>query len=208
MRTANHDVERIPPSVALREHNVNNVEAVDARNNAPMVSGDHPRAGTQGYNVVQGYVTSRPALPAVLLRPGVVLVEVLATNVVASSIYAHFAPNTFIILSIERMFSLVVNLVLAMGFLLVFAACHRIGKHAIPLQRAAQAGLAMALLTGSVMYVSIGNNALGPILLLLFVLGAFVHSIRKAYRQQTSPVLGSGGEVIHAPLLSNDPSRG
>src|SRR5665213_776149 len=71
-------------------------------------------------NAVQGYVTKHPGVSDLLLQPGIVLMEVLAVNIAASSIFSYLDPNTFIFLPAERIFSLVVNLVLAGGFALLF----------------------------------------------------------------------------------------
>jgi hypothetical protein len=133
-----------------------------------------------------------------------VLIEVLATNVAASGAFAYLAPGSFLFLPTQRMVALAVNLALAVGFVLLFIASHRAGKHATHLRQAASAGLAMALLTGPVLYISIGRNAFGPVFLLVLALGAAARGLMDAHRQREIPLLDEGGEAPYPPLLCDD----
>ncbi|MGH2391124.1 MAG: hypothetical protein ACRDIE_23255, partial [Chloroflexota bacterium] len=72
----------------------------------------------------------------------------------------------------------VFNLALAVAFLLVLAGQRMIGKPAAHVQRAAQAGFVMALLTGPLLYASLGRWAPGLILVLAIALVGFIQSMR------------------------------
>ncbi len=157
-----------------------------------------------GHNAVHGYVAKHPAVSDLLMQPGIVLAEVLAVNIAASSIFSYLAPNTFILLSVERVFSLLVNLGLAGGFLLLFMVSRRAGKHAVQFKQAAGAGLAMALLTGPVLYISLGNHALGPIVLLVIALYAGTWGLRKVYGRRESPLLNASSDTLYPPLLGEE----
>ncbi|HVA91879.1 MAG TPA: hypothetical protein VNL71_18790 [Chloroflexota bacterium] len=116
-----------------------------------------------------------------------VLIEVVGANAIASSIFAHLVPNTFIFLPAQRTFFLAFNLALAAAFLLLLAGRKYIGKRAASVQRAAQTGCAMALLTGPLLYLSIGRWAPGLILLLVIALGGFSQSVWNVRRQRARP---------------------
>ena|GEM_PF-3109767 len=179
------------------------IESADSCGGVQTALNSYPDLDLPRHNGIQGYVTPHPPVPAWLLRPGIVLIEVLATNVAALGTFASLAPGSFLFLPTQRLVALAVNLALAVGFFLLFIASHRAGRHAAHLRQAAKAGLAMALLTGPVLYISIGRNAFGPIFLLVLALSAAVRGLMDAYRQREIALLDAGGEAPYPPLLQD-----
>ncbi|HXT38258.1 MAG TPA: hypothetical protein VN837_22000 [Chloroflexota bacterium] len=181
---------------------MNNLGPAVARRDTLSVIGSFPTVGTSQENAVQGYVPARLTLTTLMRRPGMVLIEVVAANAIASSIFAHLAPNTFIFLPVQRTFFLAFNLVLAAAFLLLLAVHRHIGKRVASVQRTTQAGFAMALLAGPLLYLSVGRWAPGMILLLVIALVGSIQSMRNARRQRsrsfrlpTLPALASPAKV-------------
>jgi hypothetical protein len=157
-----------------------------------------------GCNSVQGYVGPRRSLPTLLLRPGVVVGEVLLANLVAITANNALYPATYLYLPGQRQFAATFNAILACALLTLYLAQRywsKRGQSTLQYQKAVLAGAAMALLTGLTLYVSIGNTGLPPAILLVMTLVCGGRSVRNARHGGAAALLSAAARSNEVQLL-------